>query len=247
MKKQIHFILGVGEVGSAIKKILERKVELFWYDTNTKIKSRLPVSKNQRIDVLHIVIPYSRSFIKTIDRYKKQYRPKLIVNHSTVEMGVTQKLGTNAVHSPILGQHNDLYRQIKVFRKAIGANNKTAQKLAKKYLTEYFKLEFYSSSKTTELAKLISLSRFALQIHFAKYCEKLCKKTGTKYEESYTMFSKLYNDGYKKLKQEQFIQPLLYPPSGKIGGSCVIPGVKKTQKILKDKSLQEILESNKEN
>lgn len=243
MKKKIHFLLGVGEVGSALKKILEKDTELYWFDSNPKIKNR-PLPPNTEVDVLHIAVPYSRDFLKTVKKYAKDQKAKLIVNHSTMVLGTTQKLGEKAAHSPILGQHDNLYKHIKTFKKAIGPNSSKAKRLAQTYLKDFFDLEFFADSKTTELAKLISLARFAAQIDFTKYADRLSQKADVEFDQAYTQFSNLYNEGYRKLKLEQFIQPVLYPPRGPIGGSCVIPGVEKILGILPNKALQDILKKN---
>lgn len=244
MKQYTHLLFGVGEVGSALKKILQPKTRLFWYDINPKIDSHLP-DATEKIDVLHITYPYSKTFTSTTKKLIKQYNPKLIVIHSTTEVGVTQKLGRNAIHSPILGQHDNLYMHVKKFRKAVGANSPTARKASQHYLGNIFDLEFYKNSRTTEVAKILSLTKFAISVEFARYSNDFCKKSRTDFSESYTKFSELYNEGYEKVNIKKFVHPVLTPPKGKIGGSCVIPGVEKALKVLKDSSLDEIIKQNK--
>jgi hypothetical protein len=244
MKKEIHLLFGVGEVGQALKKILEPKTILYWYDINPRIKNNLP-NDLAKVDVLHISFPQNDTFVNDVKKLIKKYSPNLTVIHSTTFQGTTNKLGVLTAHSPILGQHDDLYKHIKTFKKAVGPNSDEAKKLSKKYLGMIFELEFYENSQTTEAAKILSLAKFAQAIEFARYSNDYCKKAGVKYDEAYTKFSRLYNNGYELNKLKQFVQPILNSPSGKIGGSCVIPGVKKAEKVLRSESINEILKKNK--
>ena len=76
-------ILGIGEVGSAIKKIIEKKHKVFIADK----KEDLIIGN--KIDILHICIPYSNLFIKTAIRAINKYQPKLTIIESTVSPGTT--------------------------------------------------------------------------------------------------------------------------------------------------------------
>jgi hypothetical protein len=244
MRKNIHLLFGVGEVGSALKKILIESTDLYWFDINPKIKNNLP-DNLEKVDVLHISFPQTATFIEDVQNLIKKYSPSLIIIHSTTYQGTTKKFGALTVHSPILGQHNNLYKHIKTFKKAIGPNSEEAKRLTKKFLGKIFNLEFYSNAETTETAKILSLTKFAQAIEFARYSQEFCKKAGVNYDEAYTRFSKLYNIGYELNKLKHFVQPILNPPSGKIGGSCVISGVKKAEKVLKSEAINEILKKNK--
>lgn len=245
-KKKIHLLFGVGEVGGALKKILLSKTTLFWYDINPKIDNNLPEIINH-IDVLHITFPQDNNFEKNVIELIKKYKPNLTVIHSTTVPGTTKKFGENAVHSPILGQHDNLYKHIKTFRKAIGPNSEIAKLNSNKYLKNIFDLEFFSSSVATEAAKVLSLLKFALNIEMARYSSDFCKKLRVDFSESYTKFSQVYNDGYEKNNLTKFIHPILDPPKGSIGGSCVVPGVKKAEIVLKSPLVNGILKQKKKN
>lgn len=244
MKKNIHLIFGLGEVGSALKRVMENKTILYWFDTSPRIKDKLPES-NLYIDVIHITFPQDKAFVENVRKIIKKYKPALTIIHSTTIPGTTKMLGERVVHSPILGQHSDLYKHISTFRKAIGPNSASALREAKKYLINIFDLEFYKDSTTTEVAKVLSLVKFAMNIEMARYSQEVCKKLRIDFNEAYTKFTKLYNDGYKINHLEKFLQPILLPPPKKIGGTCVLPGVIKAQAVLKSGFLNEILKKNK--
>jgi len=238
--KATHLIVGVGEVGIALKRILEKKVTLFWFDIKPKIKNNPPLSPEE-IEVLHITFPQNEKFIRSVKQLIKKYNPKLTIIHSTTIPGTTKKLGANVVHSPIVGQHDCLYKHVKTFKKAVGPNSNKARLLAKKYIGKIFNLEFYKNSQTTEGAKVLALTKFAINVEMARYANLFCKNLKISYKETYTKFSELYNEGYKKNNLVIFIQPVLDPPKGKIGGSCVVPGVKKAQIILRSNFFDDII------
>jgi len=243
MNKKIHLLFGVGEVGTALKKILQKSTDLYWFDLNPKIENHLP-SELAKVDVLHITFPQNDQFVTEVKKLIKKYKPELTVIHSTTIPGTTKKFGQDTIHSPILGQHDNLYHHIITFKKAIGPNSLSAREKAKKYLKQIFKLEFYKDATTTEAAKVLSLAKFAINIEMARYSSEVCKKLKIDFDETNIKFMKLYNEGYQASRLDKFTQPLLTPPKKCIGGTCVIPGVSKAQIVLESSLLNEILKKN---
>ena len=74
MKKNIHLIFGLGEVGSALKQVMENKTILYWFDTSPRIKDKLPES-NLYIDVIHITFPQDKAFVENVRKIIKKYKP----------------------------------------------------------------------------------------------------------------------------------------------------------------------------
>ncbi len=242
--KHIHLLIGVGEVGLALHKLLKKDTSLYWFDISPTIPNNLPESLT-KVDVLHITFPQEKNFIEEIKSLQKKYKPQLTVVHSTTVPGSTSQLGPTTVHSPILGQHDCLYKHIKTFRKTVGPNSAKAAKLTKFYLGKIFDLEFFKNSKTTEAAKVLSLVSFAVNIEMARYSQDFCSKLNVSYDEAVTKFLTTYNEGYSINKLKKFTQPLLTPPQKKIGGSCVIPGVLKSQIVLKSDLTNAIIKKQK--
>ncbi|MFA5097739.1 MAG: hypothetical protein WC490_03830 [Candidatus Margulisiibacteriota bacterium] len=241
-QRAAHLVIGCGEVGSAIIKILKEKVsDVYWTDEDPKVKSILP-PENKKIDVLHLCIPYFDSFVSAAKEYIARFKPALVVNHSTSMPGTTSQIGQdNVVHSPVLGQHNDLYRHIKTFAKAVGYDDEKAKLLAERFLKGVFDLAFFKGTSTTETAKLLSLCRFAVNIEMSRYAKQMCDKLNLDYGEVVTRFIDMYNSGHKKVGLTQFVEPQLYPPKGKIGGHCVLAGVEKAEKVLRNPMFDSII------
>ena len=107
-------ILGTGEIGTSLARVLSRAHVVYGKDKEGEIKffdfgSPVPAtSKNDTWDVLNICYPPSKDFVKITKVYIAQYKPKVTIIHSTVAPGTTIKCGPNVVHSPIHGKHPDI-------------------------------------------------------------------------------------------------------------------------------------------
>ena len=212
-------ILGYGEIGQAIAKFY-KKPSIKDLDRNDGLKG---------IKILHICIPYDKNFVKTISKEIKKIKPKLVIIHSTVAPGTTKKIieetkNKMIIHSPIRGIHPHLYQGIKTFVKYIGAENKKAGEMAKKHLNSLgIKTEAFYPAKTTELGKLFDTTYYALCVAWHGEMKEICDKEKVNFEKVATDFNKTYNEGYKKLKMNHVVRPVLKPPEKFIGGHCLIP------------------------
>lgn len=237
-------ILGIGEVGSAIKKIVAKKHIVFTADKKEDLIA------GNKIDILHICIPYSDLFIKTAIRAINKYQPKLTIIESTVAPGTTNKIYKHTkkliCHSPIRGVHPNLYQGIKTFVKYIGPASVAAGKKAKKYYLDLgLKASLSKDAKSTEIAKLMDTTYYGWNIVFQKEMYNICKKNKIDFEEAYSEWNKTYNQGYKKLNMSHVIRPVLKNYPGKIGGHCIISNCQILSKTLTDPIPKIILKQNK--
>src|SRR5574343_123027 len=103
-----HLVIGNGKVGQAIAGILKSAV----IDKGGWSGVKRPI--------LHICFPYSRKFVRQVRKYIAQYNPDLIIIHSTVKVGTSEKIG--AVYSPIRLVHPNLIEGIRTFVKYFGGD-----------------------------------------------------------------------------------------------------------------------------
>jgi len=225
-------ILGLGEVGQAIKEVYLNS-ETYDYDIRVNDKK---MGDDFAIDMeyLHICIPYSENFIDEVVANSKRCQSAKVIIHSTVPVGTTKKInerlaGDYAVHSPIRGVHPKLYEGVKTFVKYIGYDNLNVGIKVQNHFMDDLGLEVATieNSMTTELGKLLSTTYYGMAIAFHNYANNLCKENGLDFGKVMTHFNGSYNLGYKKLGMENVIRPVLYAPeNGKIGGHCIIPNAK---------------------
>src|SRR3989338_6334328 len=202
-------ILGYGEVGRAIAK----------FYTHPAIKSRTRDDGLTDIDVLHICIPYSNDFVKTVKKAIRTAKPNITIIHSTVAVGTTRKIGGMVVHSPVRGVPPHLFEGIQTFVKFIGADNKIAARRAEHHLKSLgLRTKVFSPSKTTELGKLLDTTYYGLCIAFHGEMQRFCTQHGVPFDDAVTEFNRTYNAGHKKLGMEHVIRPVLRPPNPAIGG-----------------------------
>lgn len=212
-KQQKHLIIGAGEVGSALFKVLKPYFNIFLRDKDSNL--------NGKFDVLHICYPPVENFINITKYYIKKYNPKLVIIHSTIPVGTTRKISKIAVHSPIRGVHPNLDKGIKTFVKYFGG--KKAKEAAKIFSEIGIKTQVFKKPETTELLKILDTTYYGWNIIFAKEVKRICDKMKLNFEEVYTIANRDYNEGYKKLGKPNVVRPVLKAMPGKIGGHCIIP------------------------
>lgn len=207
----VHLIVGYGEVGKALGKVLGKHQ---WIDRHSSHLIVVP-------DVIHICIPYSKDFNKEVEDYKSCTSGPVIV-HSSVPVGTCDKLGV--VHSPIRGVHPNLEKGIRTFVKYFGGKN--AKKAAKIFSDLGIKTKVYKDARTTEAIKLWDTTQYGKLIMLEKQIYKWCQKNKVEFKEVYQNANKDYNEGYTKLGMPHVVRPYLKHIEGPIGGHCVVPNAK---------------------
>jgi hypothetical protein len=198
-----HLIIGKGEIGTALQKVLKcdiRDIE------------PIPVKK---YDVIHIAIRYSKQFTRIVKAYKKLYKAKYVVVHSTVPVGTCKRHGF--IHSPVTGVHPHLEKSLKTFKKFI-SNRKLAEELQKHGIPAVY----VTNPSDTEAGKLYSLLMYGINVLIEKEIFEYCKKNRLNYGIVYRSFVQMYNEGYKKMGMPHIKIYELEHKDGGIGGHCVM-------------------------
>ena len=243
MKKSTIGVLGIGEVGSAISSILEEKYQVLKKDIKFD-----EIKKNQ-LEVLHVCLPHSSKFVNVVYLQTKLNKPKLIVIHSTVLPETTEKIYKKTkvptVHSPVMGTHPNLEKDILNFVKIIGPCSKKSADLAVRHFEEVgIKTKVISNSTASEIGKLLDTAYYAWNIVFCKQVGELARVLDLKFEEIYTVFNEVYNQGYK-ITKPNVTRPLLRYEHGPIGGHCVVPNAHILNRYMKNDITDFIIKTNR--
>ena len=243
MEKSTIGVLGIGEVGKAIGGILRKKFVVRRKDID------YDEIQKKRLEILHVCLPYSKNFVNLVCSQAKLNKPKLIVIHSTVPPGATEKIykktKTPTVHSPVMGTHPNLEKDILNFVKIIGPCSKNSANLAVRHFKDAgIKTVVISNSTASEIGKLLDTTYYAWNILFCKQVGKLADELDLKFEEIYTVFNQVYNQGYKSTKPN-VIRPLLNYESGSIGGHCVVPNTHILNRYMKNDITDFIIKTNR--
>lgn len=237
-------IIGVGEVGLAIEKLVGQK-----HTTYTK-DLQFDHLLNHQIDILHVCIPFGPKFVSEIISVINKNQPDLVIINSTVAPGTSQLIyqntQVNIVHAPIIGVHPHLYEYLFKFTKPIGPVNQASFDLAKKHFNNLgVQVERFDSPLDTELGKLMCTTYYGWVILFEKWIHQICLQTGANYDQVYTRFNQIYNQGYAR-DLPHVVRPVIQHRDGGIGGHCVIPNTEIIDAWLNDPFAKFILAQNQQ-
>jgi len=205
-------VIGLGETGRPLFNVLKiAEMNVIGYDLKVD-----GIYEHTDVGVMNICIPYSDNFIKIVKDYQDECEPNLTIIHSTVPIGTTAQI-PNAVHSPILGKHDNMEKSLLSFTKWIGGPRSEE---AREYLESAgMSCRCVSTSDETEALKLLCLAKYGMSIAFAQYCKDVANQLGFNYQDILD-WDINYNAEVASDKQ----RPLIYNPNGEISGHCVVPG-----------------------
>lgn len=207
-------IVGAGEVGMALKGVLEpyytvSMFDKFKFDFGNLLK---------KYEIMHVCFPYSKDFEKEVLKYKDEFKPTHVVIHSTVPPGTSRRL--DAIHSPVTGIHPHLETSLIAFEKFLGGE--AASEVADYFRKAGMRVRLFDKQETTELMKILDTTAYGLFIEWTKEVKRLCKEYDVPFE-AWTLATQNYNEGYQKLGYPEYTRPNLVPIMKKIGGHCVLP------------------------
>lgn len=215
-------VLGMGEVGSTIFNLLVmRGYSCIGVDTDTS-RSQNHTSKPATTELVHICIPGDVAIFESVvlecaSTYKNT---QAILIHSTVKPGtaasVQKKTDIPVVSSPTRGVHRRFLDDMQRYTKFIATDVRIDKNLMSKIEDRFKKIHWMSSTKTAELAKILTdTTYYGWLINYAQLTKMICDKEGIDYDEMWTFA----DEPHKYLGN----RPKMYP--GIIGGHCVIPNL----------------------
>jgi len=240
-----------GQIGTALYKCYEDlQKSVIRVDIDGSIDE---IKEGTIVRGLHISIPFinKKQFNKSVEGYIEMYNPQITIIHSTVPVGTTREIyekfnkKIKIVHSPIVGKHPDLFESIANSDKFIGGlphNGKTSD-LVEEILGCDMDLStfHFKGPEDTELAKILSTTRYAWDIAFATEVNRICNIYGADYEDVYTEWTRNYNELYSSCDNKRFIRPVLTPCfTKKVGGHCVRENLNLIKKFMKKTWLTDI-------
>ena len=82
MKKNNDIVVGLGEIGTPLKKIFSKEQEVFGYDTNQKLMSskEIKLLESKDIRFLHVCIPFNKNFVRSVKSLIKKFKPRMCHN-----------------------------------------------------------------------------------------------------------------------------------------------------------------------
>ena len=241
MMKNVLVVGYKGEIGSAMAEVIEDSGK---YNIFKKDMEELEIK--EKIDIMHVCIPYFDNFDDIVADYIDKYNPELVVVNSTLRIGTTKKIhekrNCRIVHSPVRGKHPHMKEGLLKHLKFIGPIDSDSGKMAKEHFESIgIKCEILNGTIETEIGKLFSTTYYALCIAYHQELERVCKKFNADFDQTITRFNETYNDAARELNPN-VVRPVLTP--GFIGGHCLMPNIKLLKKDIKSDFLSVIEKSN---
>ena len=231
-----HLVLGVGQIGTALMKVLKPNYSVYGYDRKDQEDPLSSLAEGAVFDVLHVTFPYSDNFVSEVKRYQKIFgnAHTLVIIHSTVKEGTTEQID-NAVHSPVRGIHPDLEGGIRTFVKFFGG-------MRSEEAADYFRAlglvcKTTQGPRNTEAMKLWDTTIYGVNIALEKRIWDYCEAHKLDFDIVYTLSCQSYNIGYEKLGHPEYKKYILTHIPGKIGGHCVIQNLS----LLDDKEITDFI------
>ena len=239
-----NIVVGLGEIGTPILKLLSKSSLTIGFDINQKLMDKKKFQKLIEIPTafLHVCIPFNKNFEKNIQKLHSKFNPECIVIHSTVSPYTTQKIQKKisipVIYSATRGIHRRMLLDLKKYTKFF-AIEPTAPK--RKWAITYFsklmhnsgvKTKRVSTPLTLELAKIVcDTSYYGWLINYAQLSNMIAIRHKVNYDEMWSFSDEIH----KYLGN----RPKMFP--GFIGGHCVIPNLD----LIKEDSLYQIEKINK--
>ena len=218
-------ILGMGEVGETLFDLLvDRKFDCIGIDLdNSKCKNYTENEIIENPQYLHVCLPgelekFTDIVIEWVNKIKNI---QVAVIHSTVKPGTTktiqEKSSIPILFSPVRGVHRRFLDDIKKYTKFISFDGTKIDSKIKKDLENRFeKVDWMSTTKTAELAKiLVDTTYYGWLINYAQITKMICEKENIDFDEMWKFAD--------EIQENLGNRPKMFP--GIIGGHCVIPNL----------------------
>ena len=241
--KTKDIVVGLGEIGKPLQKLIEKHATVVGYDINEKLVNKKQIKKYEELETrfLHICIPFNKKFIENVIGLNRQFKPKSIVIHSTLEPYTTTKLQKKllipVIYSATRGVHRKMLSDLKKYTKFFGIEkNAPKRDWASKAFIQLMrksgvKTKRVSNPITLELSKIIcDTSYLGWLINYSQISNMIAMKHGVDFDEMWSFADEIH----------KFLgnRPKMFP--GYIGGHCVIPNLD----LIKSQELELIRQMN---
>jgi len=233
-------VVGLGEIGLPIFKLLSKYFPTDGFDKIEKLNLQ-KFSKTKDIELMHVCIPFTKSFQSEVIELEKKFKAKGIIIHSTISPNTTKKLqgklSVPIIYSATRGVHKRMLKDLKRYTKFYSVfdwapHSNWASKLFVKRMNKVgIKTSKMTNPTTLELAKIVvDTSYYGWLINYAQISQMITSKYKVDYDEMW-----LFAEEINKFLGNR---PKLFP--GYIGGHCVIPNLE----LMNDYSLNQIKKIN---
>ena len=230
MSDSVVIVVGQGEIGKPLQKILSRTYQCVGVDIE-------PVEVAAPCSTMHICYPYQvPDFVGTTVAYIRKYKPELTIINSTVVPGTTRRVyedsDANVAYSPARGKHVRMEEDLLRYKKFVAAIDDISSVRAMAHLAAAgFRIDRFRTPEIGELAKLIETTWLGILIGWAQEVERFAESYDASFDEMNAF-----------IKEIDFLPSHIFP--GWIGGHCVMPNIELLQERIQSQFLDAVVASN---
>ena len=200
------------EIGKAIYQIFNatQGLEIKTAPNLAEIAYKAYMASNKEIErtVMHICIPYADNFIQIVSNYANEYKPKIIIVHTTCAIGTTRLLNDNLpnvsiVHASVNCRHPNTEADIRKYDMFVGALNERDGNEACDYIERFGIITYLCDTPESSEFNKIAGTEYCKTIveFFALLKELVDDDDELNWKESIAYFENLMNksDGWKRV------------------------------------------------
>lgn len=226
-------VVGLGEVGGALARVLERAGPVLRHDIERR-------DFDEPIGVMHLCFPFGSAerFEEIALSYVDRFKPQLTIINSTVIPGTTRAIerrsGRPMAFSPVRGKHVRMVEDLLRYKKFVAAADPEVAARAQGHFRQAgMRTQLVTQPETLELAKLAETTYFGVIIAFAQELDRYAAAAGADYDQAASFFDEV-----------DYLPRTRYFP-GVIGGHCVIPNIGLMLRVAPSPLLEAVLDSNR--
>jgi UDP-N-acetyl-D-mannosaminuronate dehydrogenase len=230
MSNSVVIVVGQGEIGKPLQKILDRTYRCYGVDIE-------PLEIAAPCSTMHLCYPYQiPDFVGTTIAYIRKYKPELTIINSTVVPGTTRRVfeetGAKLAYSPVRGKHVRMEEQMLRYKKFVaGVDDISSIRALEHFSAAGFPTDRFRTPEIGELAKLIETTWLGLLIGWAQEIERFGESYGASFDEVNAF-----------IQEVDFLPSHVFP--GWIGGHCVMPNIELLQQGVRSQFLDAVVMSN---
>jgi hypothetical protein len=236
-------VIGYGEVGRALEEVLKERYEVVIHDPP---KERL--APEGKYEFMHVCVPYTDSFVKTVDFYMKQFAAEHVVIHSTLPVGTTRALSYlyHVTYSPVRGEHPELVRYLRQFPKWIATTDNENEVLSH-FQACGMSMRLAPSIEALEWFKLLETFEYAYRIvlwqEFERQADRREVRGGATKNEVLSALKQWFFEKRAVYKGERGLVPIMF--GGVIKGHCLLPNIELLKPLLTPELHEWVTKSNR--
>lgn len=239
----MDLIIGMGEIGKPWFNLVSQVKKVVGFDTDPS--KCIGNWSGEEVEILHVAIPYNESFVNIVVDYALEYKPKMIVIHSTIKPFTTRELSNDRrlknmkiVYSPVRGIHSRMEYDLKRYDKFYSSYKDKCTLYEDLLSALGINSRKIKNPHTLEFSKILcDTTYYGWLIVYAMKTEEIAMKYDIDYNEMWIFAEQIHEYLDNRPSCGSLGKKGIYPDKKGIGGHCIMQNLE----LIKD-DISEIYE-----